>query len=150
MRQGRVFRLRDILLGVGVVIVTGAGVAHADPAKSAVRAQSPAGDIPWFERFTASAPAGEAGRTSSGTDQTITGMLSQKWGFSVNLRDADRSKTAARDEAAIGAFYDFTPRLRVGGELRVADPVVGGAPGINGASPKEPSAGVKLESAFRF
>ncbi|MES1202763.1 MAG: NtrZ family periplasmic regulatory protein, partial [Pseudomonadota bacterium] len=55
------------------------------------------------------------------------------------------------DEAAVGAFYDFTPRLRVGGELRVADPTAttGGAGAKGGINP-EPTAGVKLESAFRF
>jgi hypothetical protein len=146
-------------VGLGVAAFASVGAAHAEPAKpapkpAATSAASPAslnGEIPWFERFTASTTDQSAKLAASGgANQTFTGMVSQRWGFSVNLKDADRSKTAPREEAAIGAFYDFTPRLRLGGEVRVADPVVGGAPGTAGAAPKEQSAGVKLESAFRF
>lgn len=148
------FNFRHSLVGLGVAVVASAGAAHAEPAKP-VTAIKPAAtvstEIPWFERFTASTTDEVAKPSTSGaTDQTITGMLSSHWGFSVNLRDADRSKTAPRGETAIGAFFDFTPRIRLGGEVRVADPVVGGAPGSIGAAPREQSAGVKLESAFRF
>jgi hypothetical protein len=149
-----VFNLRHSLVGLGVAVVASAGAAHAEPAKPAATvapAATVSGEIPWFERFTASTMDDAAkSNTSGATNQTITGMLTSHWGFSVNVRDADRSKTAPRGEAAIGAFFDFTPRIRLGGEVRVADPVVGGAPGSVGAAPREQSAGVKLESAFRF
>jgi hypothetical protein len=141
-------------MGLGVAVAASAGVAHAEPAKPAAvvkPAATVSSEIPWFERFTASTTdQGAKVNTAGAQDQTFTGMVSSHWGFSVNMKDADRSKTAPREEAAIGAFFDFTPRIRLGGEVRVADPVVGGAPGSAGAAPKEQSAGVKLESAFRF
>lgn len=138
-----------------MAVVASAGAAHAETAKPVTAAVKPAPtvstEIPWFERFTASTTDETAKPSTAGAaDQTITAMLTSHWGFSVNLRDADRSKTAPRGEAAIGAFFDFTPRIRLGGEVRVADPIVGGAPGSVGAAPRETSAGVKLESAFRF
>jgi hypothetical protein len=144
-----VFNLRHTIVGLGVAVVASVGTAQAEPAKAGVQvgAVTTTNEIPWFEQFTASGTAVDSPPISN---QTLTGMVSQRWGFSVNVRNADRTKAAPRDEAAVGAFYDFTPRLRLGGELRVADSVVGGAPGVSGAAPREPSAGVKLESAFRF
>ncbi len=82
----------------------------------------------------------------------MTWAPSARWGVTLNLKDTDRTKTSAtRDEAALGAFYDFTPRLRVGGELRVADPTAtaGGIGAKTNINP-DATAGVKLESAFRF
>lgn len=148
------FNLRHTIVGLGVAVVASVGTAQAEPAKPvqprAITATT--NEIPWFEQFTASSTAADpsAAVNPALTSQTLSGMVSQRWGFSVNVRNADRTKPAPRDEAAVGAFYDFTPRLRLGGEVRVADSVVGGAPGVSGAAPREPSAGVKLESAFRF
>jgi len=78
----------------------------------------------------------------------ITWQASNKWGLTLNLRDADRTKVLGRDEAAVGAFYHFTPRLRVGGEVSVADSPLASVSPL--AGDKEKSAGVKLESAFKF
>jgi hypothetical protein len=73
---------------------------------------------------------------------------SAKWGLTLNVRDADRLAAAPKDEASFGAFYNVSPRFRVGGQLSVA-----GQP-LSVRSPTLPvdqaSAGVKLESAFRF
>lgn len=144
-------RLRHAILGIGVV-VAGANAAHADEAKARASLKA-ADETPWFERFTAS-PAGEAVRVTplAPSERTMTWAPSARWGVTLNLKDTDRTKTSAtKDEAAVGAFYDFTPRLRVGGEVRVADPTAT-TPGLgakNGVNP-EPTAGVKLESAFRF
>jgi hypothetical protein len=148
-----VFNLRHTIVGLGIAVAASVGTAQAEPAKpiTQVRAATATNEIPWFEQFTASGAAADSKIANPGlTAQSLSGMVSQRWGFSVNVRNADRTKAAPRDEAAVGAFYDFTPRLRFGGEVRVADSVVGGAPGVSGAAPREPSAGVKLESAFRF
>jgi hypothetical protein len=143
-------RIRCAIIGIGVVFAASAGIAHADETKSISRAlKAPNAATPWYEQFTAS--NGEPARAASGaSDQTVTGMVTAKWGFSLNLKDADRTRTVARDETAVGAFYDFTPRIRVGGELRVADPVAAGAPPGRRSGAAETGAGVKLESAFRF
>lgn len=147
------FNLRHTIVGLGIAVAASVGTAQAEPAKNvqprAITAAT--NEIPWFEQFTASSTAADPTVAANpALTSQLSGMVSQRWGFSVNVRNADRTKAAPRDEAAVGAFYDFTPRLRLGGELRVADSVVGGAPGVTGAGPREPSAGVKLESAFRF
>jgi hypothetical protein len=49
----------------------------------------------------------------------------------------------------VGAYYQFTPRLRVGGEVSVEEetPL---APVPNSIDEDETRAGVRIESAFRF
>jgi hypothetical protein len=140
------------MIGMGAVFLT-ASVAYADdlkPAPQPAASAASSSDAPWFQRFTASAGLGEGLKAAPNqtNEQTITWQASNKWGLTLNLRDADRSKLVGRDEAAVGAFYHFTPRLRVGGEVSVSDsPVATVSPLTQG---NEKSAGVKLESAFKF
>lgn len=142
-----------VIAGAAVLATT--GVAHAQDRQlvpaSGVGASSAA--VPWYQRFT----------TSSGVTESVTGdpendrlpapswALSQRWGVTVDVREAqriERSPEGGRgDQASVGAYYQFTPRLRVGGEVSLEQqtpltPV-----------PREddgPRAGVRIESAFRF
>jgi hypothetical protein len=130
----------------GAVIMT-AGVAHA---QSSVAPVTDAGELPWFQRFTAA-----EGSPSSATAPSIAPSwdLNQRWGVTVDLREAERIQRGpegvTRDETAVGAYYQFTPRVRVGGEVSV-----GAAQRVTPVDPRrnedEPEAGVRLESAFRF
>jgi hypothetical protein len=145
-------RLRHAIIGIGVVVAAGAGVAQAEETKPVAQALKVANETPWFERFTAST-AGVAVRNAPLAERSMTWAPSARWGVTLNLKDTDRTKTSAtRDETALGAFYDFTPRLRVGGELRVADPTAttGSAGAKSNVANPDATAGVKLESAFRF
>lgn len=137
------------------------GVAHAQqrPAPSVnatTEARANDAAVPWYQRFT----------TSNGVTESITGVgendrqlapawtLNQRWGVTVDVREAQRIEripdSSRGDEASLGAYYQFTPRMRVGGQLSVetdnrnlttapADPNSG-----------EPHADVRIESAFRF
>lgn len=142
-------KLRALAL-LSAVAVT-AGVAHAQDTtpqeRAAVRAE-----VPWYERFT----------TSHGPTESMAGIgpservaqpawsLSRRWGVTVDTTRAvpgqrpDRP-AAVTDETAVGAFFQFTPSLRVGGEVSVRQ-----ADQQSEVNPEEPSAGVRLESAFRF
>ena len=137
-----------------------AGVAHAQtrpaaPVNPTAEARASAAAVPWYQRFT----------TSSGVTESITGVtendsqlapawtLNQRWGVTVDVREAQRIERVPDggrgDEASLGAYYQFTPRMRVGGQLSVetvdrnlaapADPTA-----------DEPRADVRIESAFRF
>jgi len=138
----------------GAVIATG-GTAHAQDraAASAVEAQSA---VPWYQRFT----------TSSGVTESITGdsendrllapawTLNQRWGVTVDVREAQRLERAPEggrgDQASVGAYYQFTPRVRVGGALSVESNERPGAPVVPLEDEPETRAGVRIESAFRF
>jgi len=140
----------------GAAVLATAGVAHAQdrPVTPAPGASAPsAAAVPWYQRFT----------TSSGVTETITGdsendrlpapawTLNQRWGVTLDVREAQRIERSPErghgDQASVGAYYQFTPRLRVGGEVSVEDqtplsPVT--------RENDEPRAGVRIESAFRF
>ena len=140
----------------GAAVLATAGVAHAqDRPATAPEAEAARAAVPWYQRFT----------TSNGVTETITGdnendrllapawTLNQRWGVTVDVREAqriERSPEGVRgDQAAVGAYYQFTPRLRVAGEVSVEDSsnltVVPGA-----QDQDEPRAGVRIESQFRF
>lgn len=141
----------------GAVLAT-AGAAHAQqapqaPQLTAPTAEAPGPATPWYQRFT----------TSSGVTESITGeaendripqaawTLNQRWGVTLDVREANRlqhnPEGGRGDEAAVGAYYQFTPRMRVGGQVSVETP--------RPIQPtrrdqEEPRAGVRVESAFRF
>jgi len=144
----------------GAAVLATAGVAHAQdraaPSIAAPGATVQTGDaVPWYQRFT----------TSSGVSESITGesendrlpapawTLNQRWGVTVDVREAqriDRLPEGSRgDQASVGAYYQFTPRMRVGGELSVesAERPLNVTPQ---GQDEEPRAGVRIESAFRF
>ena len=142
----------------GAAVMATVGVAHAqqtDRASSAApRPTDARAAVPWYQRFT----------TSNGVTETITGdsendrilppawTLNQRWGVTVDVREAqriERSPDGGRgDQASVGAFYQFTPNMRVGGEVSVETAAA------RTPSPRpnedEPRADVRIESAFRF
>ena len=140
----------------GAAVLATAGVAHAQdrqvaaPVTTNTEARSA---VPWYQRFT----------TSNGVTESITGSgaegeqllapawtLNQRWGVTVDVREAQRIERAPEgrgDQASLGAYYQFTPNMRVGGELNVETTP---APGAVVHTDEEPRADVRIESAFRF
>lgn len=121
------------------------GVSEAAAARAA---------MPWYQRFT----------TSNGLTEGVTGdpendrlmppawTLNQRWGVTVDVREAqrlERSPEGVRgDQTALGAYYQFTPRVRVGGEVSLE---TAARPGPTVTREEDDArAGVRVESAFRF
>ena len=142
----------------GAVIAT-AGVAHAQqrpaPVAPTIEADASQGAVPWYEHFTTSNGLAEAITGDRENDRTIapTWSLNQHWGVTVDVREAQRIERDPAgghgDQASLGAFYQFTPSLRVGGQVSVETPNPGDAT-VSGVRQTEPRAGVRIESAFRF
>lgn len=139
----------------GAVLVT-AGVAHAQTSTTLEERAAVQAETPWYERFTYGQGPSEMMTGLGPTDRPSqpAWSLSQRWGVTVDVRQAERldptTRRRAADEAAVGAYFQFTPRVRVGGQvsLRDADAVASPVPAAPGA--EEADAGVRLESAFRF
>ncbi|MBY0562727.1 MAG: hypothetical protein K2P58_00975 [Hyphomonadaceae bacterium] len=147
------------LVIAGAAVLATAGVANAQDRPAAAAASTETGAaVPWYQRFT----------TSSGVTESITGdgendrslapawTLNQRWGVTLDVREAqriERSPEGGRgDQASVGAFYQFTPSVRVGGQVSVESPerpVAGIAPAEE-TGEQDPRAGVRIESAFRF
>ncbi len=139
----------------GAAVLATAGVAHAQERQVTAPtsgAEATRAAVPWYQRFT----------TSNGVTESITGdtendrilapawTLNQRWGVTVDVREAQRIERAPEgrgDQTSLGAYYQFTPNMRVGGELNVETTP---APGVVAREEEEPRADVRIESAFRF
>jgi hypothetical protein len=143
----------------GAAVLATAGVAHAQdrpvaaPATVTESAASRAA-VPWYQRFT----------TSGGVTENITGdvendrvlapswAMNQRWGVTLDVREAQRIERLPEsrgDQTSVGAFYQFTPSVRVGGEVSVETaPAL--SPIARPTEEEEARAGVRIESAFRF
>lgn len=133
-------------------------VTSADPAKPpSVTGPSPAQafadrqavqrEIPWYERFTNSAAPTNAYGDALGLGEgaSLTVAPSPRWGVSLDTRQQDPSTLRpVRDEAAVSAYFQFTPRLRVSGRLSVAERT------NPGTAPDQSTSSVRIESAFKF
>jgi hypothetical protein len=145
-------RLGLAIAAMGVAVVATGGVANAQT--SLAERTATAAEVPWYERFTYSAGVSEAPPSWSAINprDPKAPVASARWGVTVNVGEEERLRTAEditpRKESAVGAFYRFSPRVRVGGQVSVAPQPV--TPGVPRRQQEEDSAGVKLESAFRF
>ena len=140
----------------GVAVVATAGVAQAQERVAAPvpSAQAVEVGVPWYQRFT----------TSNGVTESISGneesgllapawTLNQRWGVTVDVREAQRIERAPDgghgDQTSVGAYYQFTPNISVGGQFNLeTTPAPGAAPVRREGD--EPRADVRIESAFRF
>jgi len=144
----------------GAAVLATAGVAHAQDAPAAAPvATEAAGDssaaLPWYQRFTGSNGVAEAIAGDDAVAPTIspTWSLNQRWGLTVDVREANRVERLPEnrgDQTSVGAFYQFTPNMRVGGQVSVET-----TPSLNDSQIRpdrddEPRADVRIESAFRF
>lgn len=145
------------LLIAGAVLAT-AGAAHAQSAgvaaNQAVQAAQDRASTPWYQRFTTSNGATESMTGQAENDRQIqpSWTLSQRWGVTVDLREAQRTDTiegGRGDQASVGAYYQFTPSVRVGGQVSLESTERPGA-AVAPRQVEEPEAGVRVESAFRF
>jgi len=141
----------------GVAILATAGVAQAQERvpTPVTPAQASESSVPWYQRFT----------TSNGVTESIAGdqeagllapawTLSQRWGVTVDVREAQRIERAPDgghgDQTSVGAYYQFTPNISVGGQFNLETTPAPGVAPVARANEDEPRADVRIESAFRF
>lgn len=141
----------------GAVLAT-AGAAHAqDQSAPAVApgVEVARSAVPWHQRFTTSQGVTESitGRAENDRSIAPAWSLTQRWGVTVDVREAQRLERSPEgghgDQTSVGAYYQFTPRVRVGGEVSLETTERPGA-GASNSDRDEPNAGVRIESAFRF
>lgn len=103
-------------------------------------------EIPWYERFSNSVTPNSYGNLPTLGERTrLTVAPSPRWGLSLDTgRQEEFTLRSTREEAAVSAYFLFTPRLRVGGRLSVSEQ----AP--NQTVPAESASSVRIESAFKF
>lgn len=142
----------------GAAVLATASAAHAQdrPVAAPVTVSESTANraaVPWYQRFTTSNGVTENITGDSENDRALapTWTMNQRWGVTLDVREAQRVERLAEsrgDQTSVGAFYQFTPSVRVGGEVSVES-----APALSPVArpaEEEPRAGVRLESAFRF
>jgi hypothetical protein len=147
------------LLIAGAAVLATAGVAHAQdrtaPA-APVATEAPSDSsaaLPWYQRFTSSSGVAESIAGESAPSISPTWSLNQRWGLTLDVREANRIELLPEnrgDQTSVGAFYQFTPNMRVGGQLSVETPSLTESEIRPDPQNDEPRADVRIESAFRF
>jgi hypothetical protein len=135
-----------------------AGVAHAQPVSGveAASSTSVSQEMPWYQRFTSASGMTETlGPNGQAAVLPPAWTLSQRWGVTVDVRDARRVEQGAIEgtapsQASVGAYYQFTPSVRVGGALSLGASQPGELTPSASTRAQEPAAGVRIESAFKF
>lgn len=142
---------------VAIAALAACGPAFARDSRTAVAVATPqTTQAPWYERFTfgselrdganAWVPRGES-RTSAIVDSR------SRWGVTFGVNQETRANLAPRAgqstaRASAGAFYQVSPKFRVGGAVTIPDEQLGVSQRREDKKPREP--GVKVESAIRF
>ncbi len=71
-----------------------------------------------------------------------------KWGITLDLTSREPNEVLPREELAAGAYYQVTPRFRLGGGVTLNGDSLSAA--ARGWQQKQGEAGVRIESAFSF
>lgn len=131
-------------------LVAGGGPAFAQ-ASGVVQRQDPAATAPWYERFTFGSDPALSTRAAPRADLRPAVPITprSRWGLTLGVpAQAERAQGQA-GRASAGAFYQLSPRLRVGGEVTVPQDR-GFSEKSRDPRAKDEGAGVKVEGAFRF
>ena len=103
----------------------------------------------WFQQFTFSSDDIEtqAWQTEPSKTFNLAWVKGDRWSVSVDLTSRDELSPLPTEEMSAGADFRITPRISVGGELRI------GADDIkieNQLQEQQIEAGIRLRSAFKF
>jgi hypothetical protein len=101
--------------------------------------------LPWYERFTV-APS-ESYAVWGAAPREFQLEAGERWGVTLGYSEGGRSvQDFSLDDFSAGAFFEFSERVRVGGELRFTSP----EEEIFGEESERKTPELRFESAFRF
>ncbi len=101
--------------------------------------------LPWYERFTV-APS-ESYAVWGAAPREFQLQAGDRWGVTLGYSEGVRSaQDFSLDDFSAGAFFEFSERVRVGGELRFTSP----EEEIFGEETERKTPELRFESAFRF
>lgn len=103
----------------------------------------------WFQQFTFANRADENALVEVDTPKSLklAWVKGDRWNISVDMTSRDEASPLPREEMSAEASFLITPRISVGGELRI------GADDLDAVGTSQDSqleAGIRLRSAFKF
>jgi hypothetical protein len=135
--------------------VLAAGFVAALPAQAQVAGatSTPNERAPWYERFTFGTEASRSDVPRARPRSEVRVSPQSRWGVSFGVQEeptgpAMRSRQRERTGTTAGAFFEVTPRVRVGGQVVVPNQAEDEA--WRASEPRRRQPGLKVESAFRF
>lgn len=150
-------KLGAIVGSVAVLAFASCGPAFARDARVAPASTTPqTTQAPWYERFTFGSELREGAnawvpRSDVRTDVKVDSR--SRWGVTFGVSQEPRPVLGPRvgqnnARASAGAFFQVSPKLRVGGAVTLPDDQLNITRRREDAKQREP--GVKIESAVRF
>ncbi len=103
----------------------------------------------WFQQFTFSRSDIESPvwQTEPSRSFNLAWVKGDRWSVNLDIISRDARSPLPQDEMSAGADFRITPRLSVGGELRI------GSDELDATNPlqdQQVEAGIRLRSAFKF
>jgi hypothetical protein len=146
------------LVGCAVVIAcasaTPAAARETRPAANAQPAPQST-QAPWYERFTFGSELREGANAWVPRGESTSAVVDSRsrWGVTFGVSQEPRAALAPRagqsnGQASAGAFYQVSPKVRVGGAVTLREDQLNAAQRRGQNRNREP--GVKIESAVRF
>jgi hypothetical protein len=150
-------RMGALLGGVVVLAIASCGPAFArDQRQNTVTTAPTAAQAPWYERFTFGSELRDGAnawvpRSELRTEAKVDSR--SRWGVTFGVSEEPRPALAPRPgqnnaRASAGAFFQVSPKLRVGGAVTLPDERLNATRRREDTKQREP--GVKIESAVRF
>jgi hypothetical protein len=152
-----IYRKHALLGSLAVLALTSFTPAHAREARATTVTAAPqTAQAPWYERFTFGSELRDGAnawvpRSESRTEAKIDSR--SRWGVTFGVNEEPRPALAPRPgqnnaRASAGAFFQVSPKLRVGGAVTLPDERLNATRRRDDTKQREP--GVKIESAVRF
>jgi hypothetical protein len=158
------WRVEGVALKVSTFVGCVAAIACASATPAFARDQRPVApaatpqtaQAPWYERFTFGSELREGANAWVPRGESTAAIVDSRsrWGVTFGVSQEPRGALAPRagqpaTRASAGAFYQVSPKVRVGGAVTLPEDQLGvSAQRRNPNRTREP--GVKIESAVRF
>jgi hypothetical protein len=146
----------SVFVGCAAVIAfASCGPAFAGDQRATVTPAPQTAQAPWYERFTFGSELRDGANAwvPRGESTSVVVDSRSRWGMTFGVNQEPRPALAPRNgqstaRASAGAFYQVSPKFRVGGAVTLPDEQLGVSQTRNQRRVREP--GVKIESAVRF
>ncbi|MEM6534736.1 MAG: NtrZ family periplasmic regulatory protein [Pseudomonadota bacterium] len=103
----------------------------------------------WFQQFTFN--TGDTGTSLVEVDTPkslkLAWVKGDRWNISVDMTSRDINSPLPREEMSAGASFLITPRISVGGEVRIGAEELDS---VGADQDTQVEAGIRLRSAFKF
>jgi len=113
-------KIRHILAGTAIWLLS-ASFAVADPQTAVDPLPASTDEMPWYRSFTLRSADVNDGAFLPLKEPDVEIRASSQWGITVGLEERD-PVLESPDRMSAGAFFDITPRIRVGGGFTFTAP----------------------------